>query len=110
MEWALEKGHFDASASIAVQSAVSAADAFTVFHLGLRSRGRDHTEVARLISKCRSPAASDVRRQVEWLLSMKTQVQYEDMPVRSADANSIVQHARRLLSLAVSDVGGSNPR
>jgi hypothetical protein len=50
VDWALKVNNPDAAAGKAIHGGIAAADAFLIFHLGLRGNDTDHTAVIGLIA------------------------------------------------------------
>ena len=99
MENAEERKNNDAVATSGIQATIAFADAFTIARLGLRCRGQDHQEVVGLISRVGTERAADLAAKVQAVLNRKTEVEYGDREVSSADANRIARAVREISQL-----------
>jgi HEPN domain-containing protein len=104
VDWGLAEGKPNVAAINAVQSGVSAADAYVVFHLGMRSAATDHREVVGLIARCPSESKADVGRHLQRLLDKKNEVEYQDREVALADSKDLARHAHRLFEAVRAEV------
>ena|SRR5579863_4881635 len=105
VDWALGVQNADAAAGSAVHCGIAGADAFVIFHLGLRGNDTDHNAVVSLIARCSSPRKDAISRHLMALLTRKNEVEYEDRAVGMADARELAQHAHRLLESVRTELG-----
>ena len=98
MERALEAGDYNAASSAASHCVISACDALLARHKGVRSRGRDHGAVVRLIEATGLDGARGRADQAEFVLALKQVAEYDDRDIRPADAVEAVKRARRFLA------------
>lgn len=101
---ALATGNADGAATAGVQSVVSFADAFTVWHLRQRSKRQDHHEVIGLIARCRTPDSAAVAKLVQLALNRKNEVEYGSREVTRREASEIVTIADKLAVLVRSSI------
>lgn len=85
---------------LAVHVVISAADALTTAHLGLRSRGADHEEVVHLLRRLPSKGAVDQAARAVEVLQVKNQVEYEARPFEQKEAVATRKKASRFLEWA----------
>ncbi len=95
-DWGLEQGLANVVAVNAVQSSISATDAFLVQELGQRSSGTDHHEALNLVASSSSPERTAIGRHLQRVLDRKNEVEYRDREVTLADAKELRKHAHRL--------------
>jgi HEPN domain-containing protein len=96
VDWGLSEGKSNVAAINAVQSGISAADAYVVFHLGIRSSATHHPEVVGLVARCPAETKAEVGRHLQRLLDRKNEVEYQDREIALADAKDLARHAHRL--------------
>lgn len=89
----------------AIQTVISASDAVTVFHLGVRSTGRDHREVLDLLRRVAAEDLDLFRRHVSIVLDVKNMVQYEPGALEPKVARRIALQAERVLEWAIQHTG-----
>jgi HEPN domain-containing protein len=104
-DWGLEHKFANVGAVNAVQSAISATDAFLVHHLGQRSTGGDHHEAMGLLASVTSAETREIGRHFQRILNRKSEVEYQDREVTLADALELATHAHRLLDRVLRDLG-----
>jgi HEPN domain-containing protein len=104
VEWGLDAEKANVAAINAVQSGISAADAYVVFHLGIRSVAADHHEVVGLVARCPSVTKVQVGQNLQRLLDKKNEVEYLDREVTLADAKELSRYAHRLYEAVRAEV------
>lgn len=97
-ESSLQGRNFDAAGLAGVHAVISAGDALTVFRLGLRSSGQDHSEVLKLLLDVGIPDAT--LTQIRETISQKNRAAYEARGITEEEAKQIVTRARRVLEVA----------
>lgn len=102
MDAALEARNADAVGLSAVHAVISACDALTIRHLGMRSAAQDHSEVLKLLPQ--SGAPDRLITQVRLVLSLKNRVEYEAREVSPDEATRIATAARRVLDYVGSQI------
>ena len=98
-EFSLENGHTNAATSNATHAGINASDAILGARNGERPNGQDHMQAIPLL-RAVPQVGADAANALTRLLSKKTQAEYDPDPVRSTDATSAVEQARRLVALA----------
>jgi len=101
----LEEGLLNSAGLEAVHAVISACDALTVFHLGLRSRGPDHRQVLALLGRIPLEGIDGVRAQVSNALDRKNAIEYDGETIDTADANNLVSTASRVLTWVARHLG-----
>lgn len=94
----LEAGDRDAAGVLAIHAGISACDALTVGHLGLRSNTQRHLDVLRLLRQVDFAGRAAVERQLRELVSEKREVEYEDRRLQVGDAAKMVELAERVVT------------
>ena len=105
MRVALEQGGYNAAAILAVHCGISAADALTVFSLGVRHAGTNHADVQRLLMQVADPLMGQKLRHLAMLLGIKGVAEYEERLITETNARDAVTHAERFLSWVQGKVG-----
>jgi hypothetical protein len=88
-----------AATSLAIHSAINAADAVTGARLGTRAAGRDHDEALSLLSQAGADGA-EVARHLARLLLLKTKAEYESDEIPASAAEKAVERARNCVAVA----------
>lgn len=86
----------DSAANLAVSVAVNASDAACCARLGKHSQGQDHLEAFALL-KTVTPGGEDMAKDLRRILQKKSDAQYRQTLLSSADAKNIIKWARRLV-------------
>ena len=88
-----------AATSLAIHSAINAADAVTGVRLGRRAAGRDHDEALSLLGQAGADGA-EVARHLARLLPLKTKAEYEPDEIPQSAAEKAVERARNCVAVA----------
>lgn len=97
---ALARGHWNSCVIAAIHSAISAADALTIYHLGQRCLGERHTEVLSLIKQIKAVQGTDINKKIQQfssLIDLKNQAEYEEKLMSPTEAELALKHAERFL-------------
>jgi len=92
---ALEDGNFNAAGTLALQCAISSADAICVYEKGVRSISQDHFDVCDLVSSITLPDAKEKANILKRIIGKKNLIQYERRNVFQSEAEEIVKAAAR---------------
>ncbi len=92
---AFHASNWNAAATLAVQCAISSADAICVHEKGIRSISQDHLDVCDLVSKLSLNGADEKSKQLRKVIARKNMVQYECRSVYKADADEMVKVTTR---------------
>ncbi len=93
---AFNASNWNAAATLAVQCAISSADAICVHEKGLRSVSQDHLDVCDLVGQLSCEGAQDKSKQLRKIISRKNMVQYECRHMHKSDADEIVKVTARV--------------
>ena len=93
---AFHASNWNAAATLAVQCAISSADAICVHEKGLRSISQDHLDVCDLVSKLTIDGAEEKSKQLRKVITRKNMVQYECRSVYKSDADDMVKVTTRV--------------
>ena len=88
--------NWNAAATLAVQCAISSADAVCVHEQGVRSISQDHLDVCDLVAKLPIENADEKSKQLRKIIARKNMVQYECRNVYKADADEMVKVTTRV--------------
>ena len=92
---AFHASNWNAAATLAVQCAISSADAICVYEKGVHSISPDHLDVCGLVANLPIEEADEKSKQLRKVVMRKNMVQYECRSVRKADADEIVKVTTR---------------
>lgn len=93
---AFHADNWNAAATLALQCAISSADAICVNEKGVRSISQDHLDVCELVSKLPIEGAAEKAKQLRKIIARKNVVQYECRSVNRADADEMVKVTTRV--------------
>lgn len=92
---ALKESNFNAASTLALQCAISSADAICVYEKGVRSISQDHFDVCDLVSAITLPDAKEKANVLKRIISKKNLIQYERRNIFQSEAEEIVKAATR---------------
>jgi HEPN domain-containing protein len=96
MERELAAGAADPALLLAVQGAIAACDALTIFHRGERATSDRHLDALEVIGRLTHlPDLSAAAAHLARLLRVKGEVEYTGRAPSPREAASLVEHARR---------------
>ena len=88
--------NWNAAATLAVQCAISSADAICVHEIGVRSVSQDHLDVCDLVASLPLEGAQEKARQSRKVIARKNLVQYECRSIQKPDADEMVKVTVRI--------------
>lgn len=97
---AFNASNWNAAATLAIQCAISSADAICVHEKGVRSVSQDHLDVCDLVAGLSLEGAEEKSRQLRKVIARKNLVQYECRSVHKADADEMVKVTTRVYQWA----------
>lgn len=105
---AMKVGRVNSAGLLAIQAAISTADALLGHQAGYRSTSPDHKAAADLLKDLRVGSAdrSNQIRRFERILNKKNLVQYEARELTRKEADYLVEQAERFVDWARGVVGG----
>ncbi len=92
---AFNASNWNAAATLAVQCAISSADAVCVYGKGVRSISQDHFDVCDLVAGLPLEGAEEKSKQLRKIIARKNLVQYECRSVNKSDADEMVKVTTR---------------
>ena len=95
MQLLSEKGWHDAALVLGVQSAIAAADAFTIHHLGKQCSSERHEDVTDLVESARVDRSADAARHLKRVLVAKSDIEYSEGYPTPEEAARLYLHAER---------------
>jgi HEPN domain-containing protein len=93
---AFNASNWNAAATLAVQCAISSADAICVYEKGVRSVSQNHLDVCDLVAGLPLEGVQEKSRQLRKIVARKNLVQYECRSVYKADADEMVKVTTRV--------------
>lgn len=88
----------------AVHCAISCCDAMLVFHLGIRSIGEDHMQVADLLSQLPQGIVTGEVAAFKRIVAKKNLIAYENREFRQTEALDILKLAERFYNWTISNL------
>lgn len=101
---ALRASNFNAVGTLALQCAISSADAICVYEKGIRSISDDHLDVCDLVSSIAAPDAKEKANLLKRVIRKKNMVQYERRNIYQSEANEMTKAASRFYQWAASHI------
>lgn len=92
---AIQADNYNAAATLAIQCAISSADAICVFEKGARSISQDHFDVCDLVTSLPIEEAKERAKQLRKVIAKKNLVQYERRNIYKDEALDIVKITTR---------------
>jgi HEPN domain-containing protein len=93
---AFNASNWNAAATLAVQCAISSADAICVHEKGIRSISQDHLDVCDLVAGLPLEGVQEKSKQLRKIVARKNLVQYECRSVHKSDADEMVKVTTRV--------------
>ena len=103
---AFNASNWNAAATLAVQCAISSADAICVHEKGIRSVSQDHLDVCDLVASLSLEGAEEKSKHLRKVIARKNLVQYECRSVNKFDADEMVKVTTRVYQWARELVSG----
>lgn len=107
MQKAYTDKNWNATATLAVQCAISAGDAVCVFGSQMRSISPDHMNVCVLVAKVPVKDSAAKAKQLQKVIMRKNIVQYESRNMNRSDADTMVKATERFYEWVKNVVTGS---
>lgn len=92
---AIQSDNANAAATLAIQCAISSADAICVFEKGTRSISQDHFDVCDLVASLPIEETKEKSKLLRKIIAKKNLVQYERRNIYKDDATEIVKATTR---------------
>jgi len=92
---ALADNNYNAVGTLAIQCAISSADAICIHEKGLRSVSQDHLDVCDLVRSIPLPDSKENSNILKRIISMKNLIQYENRIIYQTEANNIAKAANK---------------
>ena len=104
---ALRNNNFNAAGTLAIQCAISAADAVCISEIGVRSLSQSHFDLCDLVKSVPLPDSTDKSNTLRKIIAKKNLIQYESRSILQKEAGEIVKGANRFYQWAASVVTSS---
>ena len=101
---ALNSGNYNAAGTLALQCAISSADAICVYEKGVRSISEDHFDVCDLVGSITLPDAKEKANLLKRVIGKKNLIQYERRNIYQSEADEIVKAAARFYQWVASQI------
>ncbi len=88
----------------AVHCAISCCDAMLVFHLGVRSIGADHMQIADLLTRLPQKEVNSEVAALKRIIAKKNLIAYENREFRQTEAIDILKLTKRFYNWALSNL------
>ncbi|MEW6008338.1 MAG: hypothetical protein AB1629_01740 [Candidatus Omnitrophota bacterium] len=92
---AMKVDNYNAAATLAIQCAISSADAICVFEKGVRSISQDHFDVCDLVTSLPIDEAKEKAKLLKKVIAKKNLIQYERRNIYKDEALEIVKVTTR---------------
>jgi len=92
---ALKNSNYNAVGTLAIQCAVSSADAVCVYEKGIRSISQDHFDVCNIIRSITLPEAKEKSNLLRKIIAKKNLIQYERRNMHQNEAVEIANSTSR---------------
>jgi HEPN domain-containing protein len=102
---AFNASNWNAAATLAVQCAISSADAICVHEKGIRSVSQDHFDICDLVAGVSLEGAEEKSKQLRKVIARKNLVQYECRSVNKSDADEMVKVTTRVYQWVRETIG-----
>jgi len=94
--------HFNAAGTLALQCAISSADALCVYFKGVRSVSKDDLDICELIATIPLPDAKDKSGLLRQIIGRKNLIQYERRNISAKESEELAKAASRFYRWACS--------
>jgi len=95
MAVALNSENFNAVGTLAIQCAISSADAICIYEKGIRSISSDYFDVCDLVSSVTLPEAKEKAGILRKIISKKNLIQYERRNIHRSEADELAKLVTR---------------
>lgn len=103
---ALDAKNYNAVGTLAVQCAISSADAICVYEKGIRSISEDHFDVCGLVGSVSIPDAKEKANLLKRIIGKKNVIQYERRNIYQSEAEDLAKAASRFYQWVNSHIDG----
>lgn len=101
---ALRNNNYNSVGTLALQCAISSADAICVHEKGIRSISQDHFDVCDLVRSISLPEVKEKSNLLRKIIAKKNLIQYERRSLYQAEANEIAKVASRFHQWVASSI------
>lgn len=105
MATALNAENFNAVGTLAIQCAISSADAICIYEKGIRSVSSDHFDVCDLVGSITLPEAKEKANILKKIIGRKNLIQYERRNIYRSEADEIAKLALRFHQWVCDSIG-----
>lgn len=97
----LKEGNSNAAGTLAIQCAISSADAVCVKEMNARSISSDHFDVCDLVAAITVPEAKEKAALLRRVISKKNLIQYERRNMTASEAQELAKNVTRFYQWAI---------
>ena len=101
---ALQNNNYNAVGTLAVQCAISSADAICVYEKGIRSISGEHFDVCDLVRSIPLPESKEKSNVLKRIIAKKNLIQYERRSIHQSEAQEIAKAANRFYQWVVASI------
>ena len=101
---ALQNNNYNAVGTLAVQCAISSADAICVYEKGIRSISGEHFDVCGLVRSISLPGSKEKSNVLKRIIAKKNLIQYERRSIYQSEAQEIAKAANRFYQWVVASI------
>lgn len=101
---ALKEENFNAAGTLALQCAISSADAICIYEKGIRSISQDHFDVCDIVNSITLPEVQEKVNLLKRIISKKNLIQYERRNIYQSEADEIVKASSRFYKWVASHI------
>lgn len=102
---ALQNNNYNAVGTLAVQCAISSADAVCVYEKGIRSISGDHFDVCDIVSSISLPESREKSLILKRIIAKKNLIQYERRSIYQSEAQEIAKSVNRFYQWVAASIG-----
>jgi HEPN domain-containing protein len=107
MERELAVGAYDPALVLAIQAAIAACDAFTVYHRGERSASDRHQDAVEVFTHVQDvEGVAEAAKHLARLIREKSDIEYSGKPAKPKEAEALVERARRFIEFVERNLQG----
>ena len=103
---ALAHNNYNAVSTLAIQCAISSADAICVYKKGIRSISQDHKDTCDLMASVPLPGAKEKSTAFRRIIAKKNAVQYDCRSIHEKEAHDIVKSTKRIFEWVSANMKG----
>ena len=100
----LRNNNYNSVGTLALQCAISSADAICIYEKGIRSVSQDHFDICDLVKSVTLPQAKEKSNLLRKIIAKKNLIQYERRSIYRAEADEIAKITSRFHQWVISHI------